>query len=469
MKKKDKVFLSILCVLALGVTWLVRNHVFFWDTVQLGSKHAHWYYESGFKQLLLPDEIDSGHPPAFGIYLAGVWKVFGKSIAISHLAMVPFIFGILYSLLKLGQYYGGERWGRWFPLLALADPVLLTQTVLISPDVVLICFFLLAWYAIVSGRKGWKAIAAIGMALISTRGMMVVVGLYLFDVLSNRDNNLKKFFIRAIPYIPSGLIALAFLAYHYHVKGWIGYHPDSPWAPSFEMATFPQFLRNTLVLGWRLLDFGRIFIWLISLGVLAALWQKGQFNIRKITTFKALWLLLIITFSLSLTFLLYQGLQGHRYLLPIFVTFNLVFFVLIAKSTFAERTKKILLGLSMLGLATGNLWIYPDKVSQGWDSTLAHLPYYELRDDMLQYLEGNNIPLTEVGTAFPDIGALKYRDLSDRGDGMHAKNLQTSTYILYSNVMNDFTDEEIDSLKRFWKERHVLKNGGIRFVLYEKK
>ena len=469
MRKKDKIFLSILCVLALGTAWLVRNHIFFWDTVQLGSKHAHWYYESGFKQLLLPDEIDSGHPPAFGIYLAGIWQLFGKRIAVSHLAMVPFIFGILYSLLKLGQHYGGERWGRWFPLLALSDPVLITQTVLISPDVVLICFFLLAWHAIVSDKKGWKAIAAVGMALISTRGMMVVVGLYLFDVLSNRDNNFRKLFIRAVPYIPSGLIALAFLAYHYHVKGWIGYHPDSPWAPSFEMASLPQFFKNTLVLGWRLLDFGRIFIWLISLGILAVLWQKGKINICKALTYKALWLLIILTITLSLTFLLYQGLQGHRYLLPIFVALNLVFFVLIAKSEFTERTKKILLGLSMLGLATGNLWIYPDKVSQGWDSTLAHLPYYHLRNNMLQYLGDNNIPLAEVGTAFPDIGALKYRDLSDQEEGMHTKNLQKSNYILYSNVMNDFTDEEIDSLNRFWKERHTLKSGGIRFVLYEKK
>ncbi len=74
---------------------------FFWDTTQLASKHGHWYYENNFKYLLLPNHLDSGHIPAFGMYIALMWKLFEKSLFISHLAIFPFTLGILYQVYKL--------------------------------------------------------------------------------------------------------------------------------------------------------------------------------------------------------------------------------------------------------------------------------------------------------------------------------------------------------------------------------
>ena len=72
---------------------LVQDHVFFWDTVQLGAKHAYWYYENNFQSLLLPTEIDSGHPPLFGMYLAFCWLLFGKSLAGKPLGDAAFFVG----------------------------------------------------------------------------------------------------------------------------------------------------------------------------------------------------------------------------------------------------------------------------------------------------------------------------------------------------------------------------------------
>jgi hypothetical protein len=42
--------------------------------VQLGSKHADFYFSSHFSGLLLPNDIDSGHIPTFGLYIALVWQ-----------------------------------------------------------------------------------------------------------------------------------------------------------------------------------------------------------------------------------------------------------------------------------------------------------------------------------------------------------------------------------------------------------
>ncbi|MEK7253678.1 MAG: hypothetical protein AAB316_02970, partial [Bacteroidota bacterium] len=100
---------------ALLATYLVRNHPFFWDTIQLASKHAHFFYDTDFQSLILPENIDSGHPPAFGMYLALVWKIFGKTLTVSHFAMLPFLWGIVFFILKIGERLGGKENAQWLP------------------------------------------------------------------------------------------------------------------------------------------------------------------------------------------------------------------------------------------------------------------------------------------------------------------------------------------------------------------
>ena len=79
------------------LTFIVRDNFFFWDTVQLGSIHAQFYFDNNFSFFFLPENIDSGHPPTFGIYIALIWKIFGKSLVTSHFAMLPFLMGIIFT------------------------------------------------------------------------------------------------------------------------------------------------------------------------------------------------------------------------------------------------------------------------------------------------------------------------------------------------------------------------------------
>ena len=127
------------------LTWKVRSNFFFWDTIQLASQHALFFYNNThFSTFLLPDEMDSGHPPTFGFYLALVWRIFGKSLEISHLAILPFLLGIVWQAWKLGEKIVGEGWALLFLLLLTVCPVVAGQAVLVSPDIVLLLFFLMA-------------------------------------------------------------------------------------------------------------------------------------------------------------------------------------------------------------------------------------------------------------------------------------------------------------------------------------
>jgi hypothetical protein len=158
----------------------------------------------------------------------------------------------------------------------------------------------------------------------------------------------------------------------------------------------------------------------------------------------------------------------------VFIALSLVFFVLITHTQPETRSSKLIPRLAwsklvaLLGLLSGNLWIYPPHISQGWDSTLAHWPYYRLRQEAIGYLDRENIPLEQVGTVFPEIGPLHLRDLSGRQNGLKSKDFAQDRFILWSNVMNDFSDAEIAALARQWTPRRQWKKGGVRVVLYER-
>lgn len=468
--------------LAFSLIWatagvlLSLDHVFFWDTIQLGSKHAHFYYASGFKHLLLPLEIDSGHPPLFGIYLALGWLLFGKSLLTSHLLMLPFVWFLIYQWYRLGKQLGGEQLLPYFMLLLLVDPVVASQSILISPDVPLLGFFLLLLNAILDKNVNGKLLAIVGLGMISMRGMMVGFLLFFWEwlVYSKQESTAGRIhhFLRLLwPYLPGGLMAMAFLGYHYAARGWVGFHEDSEWAPSFALADGKQMLKNVAVLVWRWLDFGRIFIGLAAAGLLLALAKKRGWKAawkENINRQVALLLLLLLV-GLSLSFIRYAGLQQHRYLLPLFLV-NTVFFYLFLlhypSPLLRPKAKRLLLLVVILGLFSGNFWVYPDKISQGWDATLAHWPHYELRTDVLNYLEEEGIALERVGTAFPEIGPLKFKDLSEESAGFKAKDFSQDSYILYSNIMNDFTDEEIDELRSEWKLIYRSVRWNIKMELY---
>ncbi|GJM32809.1 MAG: hypothetical protein DHS20C18_18100 [Saprospiraceae bacterium] len=470
------VYLAGTAVLAFMICWLVSGHVFFWDTIQLGSKHAHWYYDHQFSQWLLPTEIDSGHPPVFGMYLALLWTWFGKTLWVSHLAMFPFLWGILYLLFRLGDWFGNGKYVLALPLLAMVDPVLAGQSTLISPDLLLVFCFLLAVNSILEEKQLLLVLACMGLVLISTRGMMVTFLLFVFRswvIYKPEDSlaNLNYWFKRMLPFVPAGILALSFLSIHYYYTGWVGYHPDSPWAYGFQRVGWSGFARNMAILVRKVLEEGRILIWIL-LFLLSRAWLK-KLGWRSILQHPqigvALKLCICTLVFLSPSYLLFQGLHSLRYLLPFFLALNFLFFSFWVHTVLTSNWRRYMYVLALLGLFTGNYWIYPDKVSQDWDCTLAHLPYYNLRNQFLHYLSEQNVPPAKIGTAFPEIGPWKYKDLSGSELGFKAKNLQKDSLIFYSNVMNDFTDQEIDDLRNFWKVKQRFDNAGVSLILYEKR
>jgi len=121
-----------------------------------------------------------------------------------------------------------------------------------------------------------------------------------------------------------------------------------------------------------------------------------------------------------------------------------------------------------VGLITGNLWIYPPTIAQGWDSTLAHIPYYNLQNKMLNYIKKEKIPLEKIGSEFPSLEEQRYITLNSSQHSFKKKNIFSDKYILYSTIFNDFSDEEITYLKTNFKLKKAFTSHKIFVRLYKR-
>ena len=464
VKTSNKIYFILTNILVFLLVFLNKENGFFWDTIQLASEHGNYYYNYNFSKILLPVELDSGHIPAFGIYIALIWKIFGKSIEISHLAMLPFAFGIVWQINNLCKRFIQEKYIGIALVLIFIDASSMSQITLVSPDVPLVFFFLLALNSIFNNRKTLILISVFCLFLTSMRGMMISVCLVLLDIYVNygykkyvTKEYIKLLFKRAMLYLPALLLFVAFSTYHYKHTGWIGYHKESPWADCFERVDFKGFIRNICFLGWRLIDFGRIGVWV----VFVLLFVKYKTLIFKDNKNHALYFLFMVLFILlPLNMLWAKNLMGHRYLIPIYLSFSLltasIFF-----SDFVNRKFRLMLILIWFVISlTGNLWIYPNKISKGWDSTLAHLPYYKLRLSAIDYIEASKIDFKDVDSFFPNYYTLEEIDL--KNDKRHFDNFiigNKSKYVFYSNIFNvdddvyDYMMNNYEPIKRFEKNR----------------
>jgi hypothetical protein len=215
-----------------------------------------------------------------------------------------------------------------------------------------------------------------------------------------------------------------------------------------------------------LIDFGRIFYWLLAIYFVVLILKKKiiiDYNIKLLTV------LFIISFLVySPVMLIYKVLNGHRYIITLFIIFTVLISYLLFEKTSRKYTKYAIFSILLAGLLSGNFWVYPDHIAKGWDATLAHIPYYVIRPKMIQFIDDQNIPIDSIGTEVPNDVNLKYIDLSDDNRKFPRKNFQKHNYILYSNIYNMFTDEELTELREKWEIIKEYKLIQVRMTLYKR-
>lgn len=458
---KERTFWALLCFYLILFVFTCRNG-FFWDTTHLASLQAWWFYDNDFKYFFLPQDFDSGHPPFFAMLLAVLWKIFGVNLFVGHALILPFCVFLIVQVLLVTKHLFGHN-GKYAALLILCNPIVLAQSTLVSPDIVLFSFFFFVLNGVLKRNVLIVLFGSLVLCCISMRGMICTLVLFVYYNMK-MGVSVKAFLKLSILFLPGAIAGFLFLILHYRHTGWIGYHAASPWVDSFERVDIIGFFRNIVVFLWRMVDMGMLFIWLIFGPAIISRF-RSQRQLGKVS--KEMILFWIVCFVVSiLPQFFYKHLLMHRYLLPLISITTFTFFSLGSEFLNGSQLRKFSI-VALLGVLSGNFWVFPDRIAKGWDSTLAHLPYYKLRHEALVYLHQKDIPLSQVSAAFPYNLPGKCIDLNSDTTNFSKNLYQKTPYLLYSNIANEYTDAQLVDLKSNWKI--VAEFGGwpVRFVLYK--
>lgn len=465
--QQNRAFKLILYLgISLLITLLSADKFFFWDTISQISIPANWYYDNDFRYFFLPDNLATGHPTFIGMYVALLWKLFGKSLLVSHLAMFPFIFGILY---QLDSYLKNSDEGKIIPLLilvfVLCDATLLSQMSMVTFDIPQIYFFLWSINSLINKKYRSLSISFCFLVLTSLRGSICGIGVIGFSILTDLRNTRRFSFKSMVPFLP-GLVALVlFLTIFFIEKQWIIHNVISnKWEQSARFVSFQGIMRNIGISAWRLIDYGRIGIWIILLFIIIISIRKKIIFGRFFSTTLSI---ALCQFVVLLPFVLFSGNPiGHRYFLPviIFVTISVIYWILIY-----SKYKIFIYCVTSIIVLSGYFWIYPDTIAQGWDATPAHWSYYKARNEMLGYLRSKSIPPEKVGSFFPNLATFRLTDLNEDASAFKDADLEKDNFILFSNVYN-LSDDKIDDLfsDKKWIMEKSIKNSGVSVILFRR-
>lgn len=462
---RDALIIAPFLVLYTALIYWSRNFAFFWDVVLQGSIHAHLITDTGFSSWFLPAAYDPGYPPFFGFYLSIIWGLFGQTLPASHFSILPFVIMLLITVYIFCCHFLPEFWYRILAMLIISsDPVLLSQVVIISPDILLVSFFFLS-LLLVFRQKWWLFVfSSILLVIAHSRGLFLLAAILIFHLINSGKPLLSKQKIKIIvPYLPAFLgFALQYLL-HYKITGHIFPNEQSGWSQNFNPNNVTGLLRDIGVVGWRYLDFGRIVVWLVIFLILF----KRRINISSDKRQLNILLLFLASTFFSLILPVYYTMpELHRYFLTGYILLSVYLVYLLANYVRNKWYKVIITLIVLLSLWTGNLWVYPDGIAQGWDSSLAHVPFYSLRKESNSWLNKQSIDIREVGTRMPFGSKGKYTDLNGIDYGMHYARLDSSRYILLSNMTNDFTDEEVSILRQRWKQMWRKERNRVWIEIY---
>ena len=466
--RKDSILLGILLVFFCVWTVLFMRNPFFWDAV-LYSQIAQWYIDADFARVVVPEYMDPGHPPFFGLYLAGLWKTFGKSLPVAHFGMLPFLLGLSYFYYKLVKYFVPDKALLLSVLLLFAECTFVAQATMPSHDMIMVMCWLGALYFILSGKGVWQALLMLLLAFVNVRGVVGVCLIFLTEqILIPRREPVNYRMKTVVKYLPAGIITLAWMFWHQRVAGWNFVPPDETYGTQRDVVSALGVLRNVALVVWRCLDFGRVFLW----GFLGVVSLFYLFRKRKLEekTRQILAMMIVPLIGYTIFFAPFFNQVGHRYFLIVYVLAVIWASMELGKITSGGKRWVVFI-IVAIGMASGHFWIYPRDISKGWDSSLAHVPYFDLRTKMVDHILEQGIDPGEVVTDFPNIKGRKYTDLKDEDWVFRSKEfyrIEESKYIFYSNIFNGFSNQEMEILEEEFTLEQEFKSRRICVRLYKK-
>ena len=439
---------------------------FYGDHVTLISQPAHFYYENGFSNLYLPDDMATGHPPLYPMLTAFFWLIFGKSLWVSH--ALTLIFGIV----LLAQFYRFVKSRLPAHLQALVlllmvfNPVFLAQMANMSIDILLTALFFMGLNAIHENKKN-KLLLAVGLlSLLSLRGFILIGILMVYDMYNNRYA-LKACLYRLSAYAMALLPVSAYFIGQYLQSGWWLMPIEGNWSADRNFVTGITFLGKSFEFGLRLVEFGML------IPTVIVVWHLITRK-KHSTTYPKPAILVISLIVFGLFLLPFTGPILIRYLLPVQMLIFIYFAA--AVSTFKKNAiARACYIVTILLMVAQHFFVYPQMKRSIFDyswgeGSLAHLAYFNFRAEGQDFLNQQKISNNAVYTEFPDYKPFRYTNLAETDAVYHKLTisaLDTVPYIIYCNNMNDLPYSTVMHIKQNFIPLKTWYQYPIEYTIYK--
>lgn len=440
--------------LALYVTGaLCLSHTgLFWDSISIFAP-ATFFYDNHWATLSLPPGYVTDNLP-LNLLLSAWWYVFGRDLLATHVLFILFGCGVvvnIYKICRLAEIPDNAR--KYVFLLAVSDTALVTQLLVPMFDGVMLFFVLWGFRAILEKRPVGLAVAMVFLAMMRTRGVLFCGGLAVCHWICHR-----QFKTTVLCFLPAFCVAVGLWAVQWFLQRHIfGVGTDSPW----HLTTRYGMFQHGMSFGRFMLENNRFFLW--SVGIACVLYggkpcwrqEKWRWSIQMFAVIFILCVLITVPF---------ENPYGPRYFLPVFVLLPWLTAV-VAFNALPFRSARWYCILLTIGLWGGHLWRYPETQFVSWDTTLAHLPYYELRSSMRNYMREHDIHPSEVRSFFPMVKSDYMIDLRGSKEKFSETDENVS-YVLYSNLFN-MCGKENAGIGNDWVLQRRFEKGGVCLDLYK--
>lgn len=331
------------------------------------------------------------HPPGVMTYLAGIWRVFGYSIAATRTAMLLLAtFGLLFTFLlaqRLCEGLGGIP-ALFAVLLLLCDPLFYTQAMMAQLDMPAMVFCVIALVLFFEDRHRAAAMACTAAVLSKETSVLLPL---IFTVILFRERRLKEHALYyAIPFFTLAVWLLALWGATGTPFGNAGFEHYNVGYSLHPVRVVMAFMRRFYYL------FVDNFRWVGTVVIFLAWRRFRTYSTRpwRITMLFAAAHIVLVS--------LLGGAELERYLMPVLPIFYIA--VAAGLSTVPQWTRNVGLLAMCGGLITG-LFVNP-VFPFPYEDNLAMADFVELQQTAAQYLESSHSDKT-VYTAWPLTAALR--------------------------------------------------------------
>ncbi len=339
--KFDRLYFILLFLILLVLKLPVLNLPYYWDGLNYVIASADKVYNQGFTIYLW--DVGVGHPPFFYILLGYMFKIFGESPLTGNFLTLIFAFLTLYFTYLIGKTLFNRKTGVISSLLLLFYPSFFSYSAIVTLDLPMTAFALMAIYFSITKRKFWYALTGSLLVLTKEIGILIIGSIIIANFLKDRKYFIKNFYIHLIPLF---IFALWVISSKIHYGYY--FYPEN--LNALKLNPLKLFLNFLLLLKYTFFDHYK---WILtSLLILSGFSIKSEKKSKKILfiaiAFSLLFLFLIFNLNIIKTYTsgFFPNLDSY---LSVFKTFSPLFvallFILILKF---NELKKIYLNKNFL-------------------------------------------------------------------------------------------------------------------------